>query len=684
MAETQEVMPASDHLRKVVYWHDNQVAITFLSPEPISLGPKKIIQSLHLDRLNAFLNSKGFNLTSFGEHDVPHPGSPDEDEEPGETLVQEGIEVLGKGIKAIEEGIEALGEKIGELGQAIIDRVEQKGDDESHDGDDNENKGLNSTVGKYLFASDSHTFVISFFHVGRTNGGEGDSTVEIVNLLNNPSTETTLKEQDVPDFTAMPNWLNGGTNAVPDLITHGCPVDPPFPVSEPCDTGRWTITLQELIPGSLQDAQGAGVRVFILDTLPAKEQIKAASEGDSANGVVGAGNNNLLLKDLVTDIVDAPPFNAPPPGINYNYQTLSNPLDDPNQNPPLTGKDIYERLVGFPVVDHGLFIAGIVRDLAPKATIECVRVLNDFGVGDTTTLTDTLKMILERKLDLHDLKNQPIVINMSLVATPADEDIIKFGFDKNAIDKVRAGLAVPLKALSDPHLGVVFAASSGNDSSPTDPMNMSGCRYGPRYPAAFAYDTANLVPNMIPVGAVDKDGNPASYSNYPGPSGIATYGGSLLIPKEPLGSPHTVTHVQVPIDALLGVYSSTLYPALSKDDTAPRQSPPPPDYPEYAAPNPNAWAYWSGTSFATPIISVLAARILELMSSGVLPSNTNLPQAVLAAAGEQTTLWTRLPGGEDGMCSGESYGPLIMAAQACQAVEEVDIEGVSVVVEEQN
>lgn len=678
MAETQEVTPMSDELPRVIYWLDNQVTITFLSPEPISLGPERIIQSLHLDRLNAFLNSYNFNLTSFGENDVPHPVSSEEDdgEEPGEPLVQEGIEVLGKGIKAIGEGIEALGEKIEELGQAIIDRAEQKGDHESHDGDDDENKGLNSTVGKYLFASGSNTFVVSFFHVERTNGDEGDSTVEIVNLLNNPSTEATLKEQDVPDFTAMPNWTNGGTQ-VPDFVTHGCPVDPPFPVSESCEAGRWTITLQQLIPGSLQDAQGAGVRVFILDTLPAEEQIKAASEGDPAHGVVGAGNNNLLLKDLVTDIVDAPPFNAPPPGINYHYQTLSDPLDDPNQNPPLTGKDIYERLVGFPVVDHGLFIAGIVRDLAPKATIECVRVLNDFGVGDTTMLTDTLQMILQRKSDPNDLQNQPIVINMSLVATPADADIVQLGFNPSDIDKARAGLAVPLKALSD--LGVVFAASSGNDSAPIDPMNMSGCRYGPRYPAAFVYSDPNTVPNnyvptMIPVGAVDKDGNAASYSNYPGTSGIATYAGSLLNPQESLGTPHDVTHPVVPIDALRGVYSSTLYPRLSKDDTAPSKSPPPPDYPEYPTPNPNAWAYWSGTSFATPIISVLAARILELMSSGVLPSNTNVPQAVIAAAGEQTTLWTRLQPDANGMCNSEDCtseedcisGPLIMAIQECQ------------------
>lgn len=662
MAETKEGTSMSDKLPTVIYWLDNQVAVTFLSMLPISEGPTNIIQSLHLDRFNTFLNSRGFNLTSFGENDVPHPRSPD-DEETGETFVKEGIEEIGKGVKAIGEGIE-------ELGQAIIEHAEQKGDDENHDSEDSDTKGLNSPIGKYPFATGSNTSVMSFFHIARIKGDKSDSTVEVVNLLNDLSTRATLKEQDIPDFTAMPNWLNGGTQ---DRGTHGCPVNPAYPVCEPCETGRWTITLQPLLPESLQGAQGVGVRVFVLDTLPTKEQIMAASEGDLANGVVGAGNNNLLLKDLATGIVDALPFNAQPPGININYQNLSVDLEDPSQHPPLTGKDIYERLVGLPVVDHGQFVAGIIRDLAPKATIECVRVLNDFGVGDTTILADTLHMIAQRIEDAKDLKGKPIVINLSLVATPSDEDIINLGLNKSAIDDVRAGLAVPFKALSV--LGVVFCASSGNDSAQTDPMNMSGCRYGPRYPAAFLYDSSNPVPTMIPVGAVDKDGKPASYSNYPGAGGIATYGGSLLIPQEPLDTPHDVTHVVEPIDALRGVYSSKKYPRLSKDDTAPSKSPPPLNYPEYPAPNANAWAYWEGTSFATPIISAIVARVLELRSSGVLPSNMSVPQAVISAAGEKTTRWTRLQPDEKGMCNGEDctseedceYGPLIMVSQECQA-----------------
>ncbi|MFL5657694.1 MAG: hypothetical protein ACJ8CB_26380 [Ktedonobacteraceae bacterium] len=69
------------------------------------------------------------------------------------------------------------------------------------------------------------------------------------------------------------------------------------------------------------------------------------------------------------------------------------------------------------------------------------------------------------------------------------------------------------------------------DSDPRDKdMNPSGKRWKLRYPAAFAYaldDEHPGVPSVIPVGAVNGAGNAASYSNYPGSLGIATYGGEI-------------------------------------------------------------------------------------------------------------------------------------------------------------
>jgi hypothetical protein len=630
MTQTQEPVSVPEELPDVVYWHDNQVALTFLSNLPATDEPTKIIQSLHLDELNKFLNSRGFNLTSFGESDVPHPQAPDGDKEPDESIVQQ----------------------------------EMKAHDEDGEGDD---KGLDSLVGKYLFGSGPNTFVINFFNVARTSGEQADATVEVVNLLNDPKTKDILNHRGVSNYTAMPNWLNGGANEKPKRKgTQGCPVNPPYPVYTPFESGRCPITLQQLYPGTLREARGDGVRVMILDTLPGVEQIGLANKD--------AGNHNLLLKDLYVNMASNPPFNAPLPAINANYLKLPDKLDKPEIGLPTAGEDIYERLVGYPMVDHGLFIAGIVRDLAPGAQIECIRVLNDEAVGDATTLTQTLLDILGRMEEGKDLFNTPLVINLSLTETPLDDELVKLGFtnDRKLLDETRAGLVVPFKVLSD--RGVIFTASAGNDSSPTNPTNVARCRHWPHYPAAFAYYDPEPVPTMIPVGAVNKEEQAASYSHYPGPYGIATYSGSLLKAKEPMSEPHAVTHVLPPIDALRGVFSSRFYPALSKDDNLPDHAPFPVNYPEYRAPNANAWAYWMGTSFATPIISAVVARILELKGKGLLQAN-DVRQAVIEAADKHQTLWTRLHPDANGVCNSDECqseedcvnGPLIMAFQVCQA-----------------
>ena len=65
----------------------------------------------------------------------------------------------------------------------------------------------------------------------------------------------------------------------------------------------------------------------------------------------------------------------------------------------------------------------------------------------------------------------------------------------------------------------------------------------------------------------------------------------------------------------------------------------------------STWACWSGTSFATPIISALAARILQ----GRDPESVDVQQAIVdAATGE--TVWTRVD-------NEDIPGPMIMAVQ---------------------
>jgi subtilisin family serine protease len=78
-------------------------------------------------------------------------------------------------------------------------------------------------------------------------------------------------------------------------------------------------------------------------------------------------------------------------------------------------------------------------------------------------------------------------------------------------------------------------------------------------------------------------------------------------------------------DAVVGLYSSSHYPTLSASETPPN---------EYSDDS-HGWAYWSGTSFATPIVSSLAALVLQAQHNGILPVNTSVEDLITKASGQQ-------------------------------------------------
>ena len=597
----------------VIYWHVNQVAITFHSDLDLSKGIQRIINSLNLESLNQFLTMRGFNLSSFTLTDVPHPL--EQEKHPSSRPKKGDMHREGK-------------------------------------------NAINSPTGKYLFPSpsDSGTTVLSFFHVEQSNmkyaksttrsmngsGGSSygdeaaDNTRQLVDLINRNL--DTLRQGKIPVVAATPNWLSGGAGC----STH-CPSFPPIPIGQgsscASSSGLWPITLPEL-DKTMQGLTGDGVTVLVLDAMPTSDEIiKAAAS---------AGNNNLLLQTIVHQIsgVQTPP-------IKLTHMDLGPRLDDNSSTEqPRSGEDLYGRSFPYPSQDHGLFITGIVRDLAPGANIECIRVLNDFGVGDNTGIVDALSRIHERMRKKGDLYNQSVVINLSLGAIPSREDLARLWFNADCscqseefvhliedIELLQLGLHLVIQSLTE--LGAVVVASAGNDSN-IPLWNPSAedypSRNGPRYPAAY--------PEVISVGAVDKYGRAAPYSNYPQVppyhNGIATYGGGVPMPVPPLGSgghvppgdhgpdPQKMT-TAIDVDGVIGVYTTSQYPALSRDD--PPQS--------YNAPVKSYdWAYWSGTSFATPIISAVAARVLQLKSSS-WPSYQwadQVQKAITTPAGESALL----------------------------------------------
>ncbi|MBV9613866.1 MAG: S8/S53 family peptidase [Ktedonobacteraceae bacterium] len=625
MDKTQSSKDVQKPERTTVFWHSNQLVVTHHSLLDMSEGKQPIIESLQLEALSSKLQTLSrLQLEPFIRRDVPHPYRLEDD-----------------------DGDERH-------------RRHQYDDDEGHRHSEQEasssiKNSLQSSIGKYFFPhpSGEGTLVVSFFHIRGdattfSSIGSTDGTPTAVKLINgqlaqfNPSGPSRL-------LAASPNWLNGGTGNDPNYVTVGCPASPPIPANDPCPSGNWHIILPEKLPEAILNATGDGVQVFVLDTLPQQQQIFDA--------VVASGNSNPLLVDIAENVA-------------LNYQVLSDVLDVPGPNQPATGNDIYGRLVGFPMSDHGLFIAGIIRDLAPGANVECIRVLNDYAVGDTAMLLNAFAYIQNRLSDINpvtgepgDLLNTPVVINMSLTATLPEEALSQWGFTDQTVAPARMALLLPMQALAAK--GVVFTASSGNGSGPRDQVtNPPGERLQPRYPAAFAYPLPGVeggpsLPAMIPVGAVNREGLAASYSNYPGELGIGAYGGEL--PRAVTGTPSatTGTTAQLPIDSILGVYTAPFYPALSETDSLALHSPAPVSYPEYQLTPPVTWAHWMGTSFATPIISALAARVLETQSS----VGDSVRQTLRAAAPDQV-VWTNLDTGQS-----DARGPMIMVRQECQNID---------------
>lgn len=626
-------------------WLEDQVAVTFHSTKSFyDSSSQEIIASLNLNNLNQFLNNRGFALSTVSPDDIPHP--PVEEKDP----IEDKPEMREEPVAAlVDEGVAALKSRIEALEKMLLHPSGNRDQEPSARKDDD----INNPRGKYLFPSpsDRGTVAMCFFNIdqvamphpiqdlrvadqaGTCCGGESN-TRQVVNLINH-NLDLLRRQGEIPAIAAMPNWL--GDNA-PHCHNGGGPGAPPLPVptGDICSTtpGYWPINLPDLVHSSpLRDMTGEGVTVFVLDTMPELKPddiLKAAQK---------AGTSNLLLQEIAQQMMS-----VVSPYIRREYQELPDHMRENADDQISTGQDIYGRLYGFNMEDHGLFVTGIVRDLARGANIHYIRILNDFGSFDTLTLIHELQKIQQLMLtdvEKRGLRGRPVVINLSLVVAPPQEELLgiwarKSNFYtaetvtqlKSDADLLLLGLQKVIQSLSS--LGAVIVAAAGNDShNPSTPG-----RRGPRYPAAF--------PEVISVGAVDKCYRAASYSNFPAlppnHNGIATYGGDRPVAVPPVGTggtvppgtigpdPHTST-AATDVDSPIGLFSSHSYPKLVAEDQPP----------EYKAPNEHAWAYWSGTSFATPIISAVAARILQKFSKSNMPHHlwsTETMRAITTSTGQ--------------------------------------------------
>jgi Subtilase family len=438
--------------------------------------------------------------------------------------------------------------------------------------------------------------------------------LDLISRLNEPTGLAKLNFAGLTMQAVTPNWIVSSGKS--DSGGTGGPGSKPAPYigNDPQNSYKF-LGLVEKLRGNDENptgidlyGEGDGVDVVILDTAPSGDDLVLAYKELVLKKK--PGEEHPIVRDLL--------------GPNGRLKLY-----------PAT----YEELLrmgntslnkhGYKMSDHGLFIAGIINSIVPKATIHLIQVLNQFGVGDVETISrgfakaygiyrsDQRKLIVSGSI----LLDMPPLVQEFGYRETNEEEIrpIEKQFQEalrnlmiteerkrhpNATIKELQeslywvlGLRVMCERLAK--VGRQVVAAAGNDSRKT-PDGQRNPRAA-RYPAAFT--------QVIGVGSMPKDAKrgpnnkyeASSFSNLadaPARNGILALGG------EPGAE-----------QGVLGIYLGE-FPeedAGSGQTTATNSSQATNEYgwAEVVSNNKNGWAWWAGTSFATPILTATIASVLS-------------------------------------------------------------------------
>ena len=248
--------------------------------------------------------------------------------------------------------------------------------------------------------------------------------------------------------------------------------------------------------------------------------------------------------------------------------------------------------------DHGLFAAGLTYAVAPETELHLVRVLNDNAVGDMFTLVKGIAEFTRVASNNHrnplngyvynfslGLKRDPAVIPVDIV--DLNDKLIQAMVDKGLTPpELIDGL--PLQSLEAPlniarALGAVIVAAAGNDSAEENPALAENAPAS--FSAVLGVQATNLDPkqscyaNTGEAGAPGADGGPVT----PMPTDPAS--GSDCAPR--------LADCKADAPCPYGIVSLVSEQA----DTV-------------------GFAYWVGSSFASPLVAGAAA---DALSAGIAP-----------------------------------------------------------------
>jgi hypothetical protein len=364
--------------------------------------------------------------------------------------------------------------------------------------------------------------------------------------------------------SAMPNWL---VTVAPQLHSDGGPAVPPRPTpqvdlaaADSLPVG-WHISFSDT--GLQFDPRGAeGVIIAVLDTAQHPDRMMSAAMRPEFR-------RNRLLQRLAEDLRNESGFLE----IEYDRYPIMSDVS--------TGHDLYSQPVFYKMADHGIFVTGLIRDVAPSAPIRLIRILNDYGGGDLYNIYAALTD-LERELFSRHIGR--LVINLSLNIMPDIRRLPYVWFDHRQLPSTQLAGAMRVLAHIEEGLRLLFeslyaydvliVAAAGNDSYLA---NKQGQRpRPPRVPARYA--------STLSVASVNSRSAPSIFANAacmpPLNAGVATFGGDSDGKLDANGLP----------EAVRGVYIAPTFPGGEQ--------------------NVSGWADWSGSSFATAIISGLGAHLM--------------------------------------------------------------------------
>jgi hypothetical protein len=404
--------------------------------------------------------------------------------------------------------------------------------------------------------------------------------------------------------------------------------------------------------GAAHQAAGACPGAAVGECAPAAQSVTvnstvAAALGGLSGSALGDLDKYVQESDMAVqtdapyDVTNNGGHGLPITGVPYEFTDANN--------------------VPAPVVDHGLYISGLVHEAAPRAQIRLIRVLNDYGIGDLQSILIGVETVAGNPDTLAKLLNidpqRRIVVNMSLGFGPPTDCLVGVYSHWQALqqaedavvqttkqpsqtsiscptDKTPSG-ATPTTEANQPYrtsldqlilgnggahaaltLSLSLAisalrsvnkqidavvAAAGNESTPEIKLDAD-------LPAAIC--------GVLPAGATDVK-SMLSLSSTPDPNllGLAPFSNRPLLETIPanfprlcldvssspdVGAPITVTLEQMGVPSMIavGVNTCGVYASPVPPTTAGGG----------ASPSPSHMAFWDGTSFAAGFASGYVAR----------------------------------------------------------------------------